>query len=63
MVFDVFSGFIYNLNIWDIRFSNEEINELLKFCSVGEGNVYKWFDFLNEVYNIKVYVVMLFFCI
>lgn len=59
---DAFGGFIHNLNIWDTMLSEEEINELSKSCSAGEGNVYKWSDFLNEAYNIKAYVAMPSFC-
>lgn len=59
---DAFGGFIHNLNIWDTILSREEIFELSKSCSAGEGNVYKWSDFLNEAYNIKAYVAMPSFC-
>ena len=45
-----FVGRLANVNVWSYVLPGSTINELSKCCMIGEGNVYKWYDFL---YGIK----------
>ena len=45
-----FVGRLANVNVWSYVLPGSTINELSKCCLTGEGNVYKWYDFL---YGIK----------
>ncbi|XP_078364406.1 neuronal pentraxin-2-like [Oculina patagonica] len=46
---NVFRGLIGNVNVWDHVLSPSVINEMSKSCLAGEGNVYKWSDFLTGI--------------
>ena len=43
---NIFRGLMGNVNVWDHVLSPSVINEMSKSCLVGEGNVYKWSDFI-----------------
>lgn len=42
-----FKGMMTNVNIWDHVLSAEKVHSLSNSCLSGEGNVYKWSDFLH----------------
>ena len=46
---DSMKGMLMNVNVWDRVLTENEINALSKCCRAGEGNVYKWEDFLLGV--------------
>ena len=43
---NVFRGMIANVNVWDHVLPPATINDMSQSCLSGEGNVYKWSDFL-----------------
>lgn len=48
--FDVsqsFIGMLTNVNVWDHVLSPAETERMSKSCLSGEGNVYKWSDFIH----------------
>ena len=45
-----FDGMLTNVNVWDHVLSPVEIEKISKSCLFGEGNVYKWSDF---IYGLK----------
>ena len=42
-----FDGMLTNVNVWDHVLSPAEIEKMSKSCLSGEGNVYKWSDFIH----------------
>ena len=42
-----FDGMLTNVNVWDHVLSLAEIEKMSKSCLSGEGNVYKWSDFIH----------------
>lgn len=42
-----FIGMLTNVNIWDHELPTAQIERLSKSCLSGEGNVYKWADFIH----------------
>ena len=40
-------GMLTNVNVWDHVLSPAEIERMSKSCLSGEGNVYKWSDFIH----------------
>ena len=42
-----FIGMLTNVNVWDHVLSPAEIERMSKSCLSGEGNVYKWSDFIH----------------
>ena len=42
-----FIGMLTNVNVWDHVLSPAEIEKMSKSCLSGEGNVYKWSDFIH----------------
>ena len=40
-------GMMTNVNVWDHGLSAEKIESLSKSCLSGEGNVFKWSDFIH----------------
>ena len=42
-----FIGMMTNVNVWDHVLSTAKIEQMSKSCLSGEGNVYKWSDFIN----------------
>ena len=41
-----FTGMMTNVNVWDEVLSIALIEQMSKSCLSGEGNVYKWSDFM-----------------
>ena len=41
-----FIGMMTNVNVWDHVLSTAQIEQMSKSCLSGEGNVYKWSDFI-----------------
>ena len=41
-----FVGMMTNVNVWDHVLSIAQIEQMSKSCLSGEGNVYKWSDFI-----------------
>lgn len=44
-----FQGYLANLNMWSYVLPATEIQKLSESCHAGEGNVYKWNDFIYGV--------------
>ena len=44
-----FIGMLTNVNVWDHVLSPAEIEKMSKSCLSGEGNVYKWSDFIHAL--------------
>ena len=44
-----YQGNLTNVNLWDRVLTEEEVADLSRSCSVGEGNVIKWSDFIARV--------------
>ena len=42
-----FDGMLTNVSVWDHVLSPVEIEKMSKSCLSGEGNVYKWSDFIH----------------
>ena len=42
-----FVGMMTNVNVWDHVLSIAQIEQMSKSCLSGEGNVYKWSDFIH----------------
>jgi len=42
-----FIGMMTNVNVWDHVLSIAQIEQMSKSCLSGEGNVYKWSDFIH----------------
>ena len=42
-----FQGMITNVNVWDHVLPIAQIEKMSKSCLSGEGNVYKWSDFIH----------------
>jgi len=42
-----FIGMLTNVNVWDHALSTAQIEQMSKSCLSGEGNVYKWSDFIH----------------
>ncbi|KAL9965277.1 hypothetical protein ACROYT_G029052 [Oculina patagonica] len=44
-----FQGYLTNVNVWSNVLSASTIRSLSRSCLSGEGNVYKWSDFIHGV--------------
>lgn len=44
-----FQGSLTDVNIWDYVLQDSEIENQAKSCFSGEGNMYKWSNFFNNV--------------
>ena len=44
---ETFIGMLTNVNVWDHVLPIAQIEKMSKFCLSGEGNVYKWSDFIH----------------
>ena len=42
-----FIGMLTNVNVWDHVLPIAQIEKMSKSCLSGEGNVYKWSDFIH----------------
>jgi len=42
-----FIGMLTNVNVWDHVLPTAQIEHMSKSCQSGEGNVYKWSDFIH----------------
>ena len=43
-----FIGMLTNVNVWNYVLSTAQVKQMSKFClSGGEGNIYKWSDFIH----------------
>ena len=42
-----FIGMLANVNVWDHVLSVAQIERMSKSCLSGEGNIYKWSDFIH----------------
>ena len=44
-----FQGSLTNVNVWSYVLPESAIKELSGCCRAGEGNVYKWYDFIYAI--------------
>jgi len=42
-----FIGMLTNVNVWDHALPTAQIEQMSKSCLSGEGNIYKWSDFIH----------------
>ena len=47
--FQSFQGSLTNVNVWSHVLPESTIKELSGCCRAGEGNVYKWHDFIYAI--------------
>lgn len=52
-----FIGMLTNVNVWDHVLPIGQIEKMSKSCLSGEGNVYKWSDFIHGRQGIVELVV------
>ena len=52
-----FQGSLTNVNVWSYILSASAIKSMSKSCLSGEGNVYKWSDFIYGVKGKTVVVI------
>ena len=45
--YQTFIGMLTNVNVWDHVLPIAQIEKMSKSCLSGEGNVYKWSDFIH----------------
>ena len=53
-----FKGLVTNYNLWSNVQSDSDIAQMSTSCRSGEGNVFKWSDFLTHALRIRGLIPM-----